>query len=223
MNFASVLLRVFTPARALLAVALCWLALPCSAATNDARAFTNVSENFSISLPSGWTRNTPEMPLIKFSAQSPDGTRRVALMVLPQSVPRVTPEFISGMKRGIERQGATVETERTLEVQGLPAVELTGKSSATSGRASMFVRTILAGRQTYQLIGTSPKNPDTDIVQAFESFRLLNVPSSAKAPSAAFEAGRRLGYVMSRIVIPIIVAIGLVVLILVLVLKSKKS
>ena len=142
-------------------------------------------------------------------------------MVMPQTARVITPEFIDGMKRGIQQQGSVIESDRTLEVQGLPAVELTGRSAPAAGGAPMIVRCILSDKQSYQLIGMSQNIPDTEIAQIFENFRILN-PPNLKTRNAAFEAGRRAGYIFTRVVVPVVLVLGIVAVIVVLALRRKR-
>jgi hypothetical protein len=223
MNAPVLLLRLMTRFCCLALVTV--FAATRMSAADDGQSFTNSADNFRVSLPGGWKRIAPQNPMIKFAAQNASNTRRIAIMVMPQTVPRITPEFITGMKKGMERSGSIVESDRTIEVQGLPAVELIGKTAPASGSTPMIVRCILSDKQSYQVIGVSQNIPDAEIAQVFESFQLLNVPNMKRiqARSAGYELGRRVGALAAAFLIPTVVLLAIVAIILVFVLRKKKQ
>lgn len=213
----SLRLAALLPCFALLAV------LGAGATFAADRSFTNSADNFRITLPTGWTRIASANPMVKFGAQNTDNTSRIVVMVNPQTAPRITPEFIAGMKKGMERSGSVIESDRTIEVQGLPAVEVTGKTGPAFGSSPMIVRCILSDKQSYQVIGVARNIPDTEITQVIESFQLLDVPNMKQARSAAYEMGRRIGALAVAFLIPAVVLLGIVAIILVFVLRKKRQ
>jgi hypothetical protein len=158
--------------------------------------------NCAVTFPSGWQEPPIFQPMVKATAQSPDGTATISLMVLQGldgSAPRVNSEFIAGAKRGFVSKGGQIVSERSFEIAEVPAYEMVGRVSIDGRRASIKMQTVIAGTNAYTLQAIDFRGDVTNNVEinhSLSSFRFLNAPDTSALPgrrSGAFQLGYQVG------------------------------
>ena len=157
--------------------------------------------NCAITFPETWREPVPPGGNIRALYQSADGTKTVAVIVDPVASPgltRVDPKFNEEFKRTFAAGKGAVVAARDIQIAGLPAFEVLGRTALGIYSVFIVVRVVIADGRVYQLHASKTGSgvlQDAELQQCLNSFRFLQPPRSgmlngwAKRPVVWFAIG----------------------------------
>ena len=140
--------------------------------------------NCAITFPETWREPVPPGGNVRALYQSADGTKTVALLVEPVASPgltRVDPKFNEEFKRAFASGKGAVLAARDIQLAGLPAYEVLGRTALGIYSVSIVVRVVIADGRVYQLQASKTGSgvlQDAELQQCLGSFRFLQPPRS---------------------------------------------
>lgn len=154
--------------------------------------------NCALTVPDGWREPVPASGSVRALYQSADGTKTVAVLIDPVASPglkRVDPKFNEEFKLAFASGKGTVLTARDIQLAGLPAYEVLGRTALEIYSVSIVVRVVIADGRIYQLQGSKTGTgvlQDAELQQCLGSFRFLRPPGGSATNGPGVNPLRRI-------------------------------